>query len=101
MLSAGYTGKEEICEWLWEILLAMDEKDQKRFLAFTTGSDRTPINGLASLGLVISRHGGDSETLPSSHTCFNHLLLPQYNSKEKLQQKLSIALANAQGFGLL
>lgn len=39
-------------------------------------------------------------SLPTSHTCFNHFLLPEYSSKEKLKEKLDIALNNAEGFGL-
>jgi hypothetical protein len=42
----------------------------------------------------------DSELLPTSHTCFNVLLLPQYSTKEKLRSKLMLALGNAEGFGL-
>eukprot|EP00960_Hanusia_phi_P014573 430137-Hanusia_phi.AAC.1 len=43
-----------------------------------TGSDRSPIKGLGSMTFVISRNGPDSERLPTAHTCFNHLLLPEY-----------------------
>jgi len=39
--------------------------------------------------------------LPSSHTCFNHLLIPEYASKEKLKAKLILAISNAEGFGLM
>jgi hypothetical protein len=66
-----------------------------------TGSDRAPILGLGSVKLYISRHGDDSEQLPSSHTCFNHLLIPDYSSKEKLRQKLILAINNSEGFGLM
>jgi hypothetical protein len=41
-----------------------------------------------------------AEHLPTSHTCFNSLLLPEYSSKEKLRAKLLTAIENAQGFGL-
>ena len=39
--------------------------------------------------------------LPTSHTCFNHLLLPEYASKEKLETKLRLAIAQSEGFGLM
>ena len=61
---------------------------------------RAPVGGLADLKLVIQRGSPDSDRLPTSHTCFNVLLLPEYNSKEKLRKQLSIAIENAQGFGL-
>jgi hypothetical protein len=57
--------------------------------------------GLGSVRLYIGRHGEDSERLPSAHTCFNHLLIPEYSSKEKLQQKLLLAITNSEGFGLM
>lgn len=44
--------------------------------------------------------GGDSNKLPTSHTCFNTLLLPAYVSREKLQERLRLAIMNAEGFGL-
>jgi ubiquitin-protein ligase E3 A len=93
--------------------------DQKRkFLRFTTGSDRAPcvflvlhihktklfsfsIGGLARLKLIISRNGPDTDRLPTAHTCFNAFLLPDYSSVDKLREKLLIAINNAEGFGLL
>ena len=66
------------------------------------GSDRVPIEGLRALQppFTISRNGGHSDRLPTAHTCFNHLLLPQYEAFEALQDRLQLAIANAEGFGL-
>ena len=44
--------------------------------------------------------GPDTARLPTSHTCFNVLLLPEYSSREKLRERLCVAIDNAQGFGL-
>ena len=44
--------------------------------------------------------GGDSSKLPTSHTCFNTLLLPGYGSAAKLEERLRLAIMNAEGFGL-
>ena len=63
--------------------------------------DRSPIKGLGSLTFVISRNGPDSDRLPTAHTCFNHLLLPEYADKEKLRRCLYTAISNAEGFGLM
>ena len=69
-------------------------------LQFSTGSDRAPVNGLKSLLFGIVREGGcDDRRLPSSHTCFNRLDMPEYSSKEVLKRNLEIAIANATGFG--
>ena len=70
-------------------------------MQFTTGSDRTPIGGLSSLKFIIERHTSDTENLPNSRTCSNLLLIPEYSSKEKLRQKLLLAIEHKEGFGLI
>jgi E3 ubiquitin-protein ligase HECTD2 len=37
--------------------------------------------------------------LPMAHTCFNQLILPNYETREMLESKLLIAIENAEGFG--
>ncbi|CAL8390853.1 unnamed protein product [Arctogadus glacialis] len=37
---------------------------------------------------------------PVSHTCFNQICLPPYRSRKALRHKLTIAISNAEGFGL-
>jgi len=58
------------------------------------------VGGLGKLELIIQRSGGDSDRLPTAHTCFNYLLLPEYCSEDKLRLRLLTAIENAQGFGL-
>lgn len=58
------------------------------------------MGGLSKLPLLIQRSGPDSSALPTSHTCFNALLLPEYASEEKMRERLLMAVENAQGFGL-
>jgi hypothetical protein len=76
------------------VIHEFDEENKKKFLQFTTGCDRAPVNGLKSLPLYIGRQGEDSDKLPTAHTCFNHLLIPEYNSAEKLRTKLMTAIQN-------
>lgn len=52
------------------------------------------------LSALLQRDGADSNRLPTSHTCFNSLLLPSYRSKEKLADRLRLAILNSEGFGL-
>ena len=82
-----------------QVVHALDETEKRLLLKFCTGSDRAPINGLSSLTFVISRNGPDNDQLPTSHTCFNHLLLPDYGDFEKLNGKLRSAILNSEGFG--
>ncbi|CAF0925783.1 unnamed protein product [Adineta steineri] len=96
----GYTKDSPTIQNFWNILMNFTDEQKRKFLRFTTGSDRAPIGGLVRLKLIISRNGPDADRLPTSHTCFNALLLPDYSSIEKLREKLSIAIDNAEGFGL-
>ncbi|KAG0245013.1 putative E3 ubiquitin-protein ligase HTD2 [Mortierella sp. GBA43] len=97
----GFNAKSKIIRWFWEIVHAYDEKDKKRLLFFATGSDRVPIGGLGHLSFTISKNGPDSMRLPTSHTCYNTLMLCAYSTKERLQERLMTAIGNAEGFGLM
>ncbi|UJR23464.1 hypothetical protein I4U23_026466 [Adineta vaga] len=97
----GYTKDSPTIKNFWNALGSFTEEQKRKFLRFTTGSDRAPIGGLARLKLIISRNGPDTDRLPTAHTCFNAFLLPDYSTMEKLREKLLIAINNAEGFGLL
>jgi ubiquitin-protein ligase E3 A len=47
---------------------------------------------LFRLKLIIAKNGPDSDRLPSAHTCFNVLLLPEYSDKDKLVNLLMKAI---------
>ena len=104
MKSAKYDGgfhpEHRVVRWLWQVVTSLDANERKLFLKFVTGSDRAPIGGLGNLRVIVQRDGADSMKLPTSHTCFNTLLLPSYRSKEKLEDRLRLAILNAEGFGL-
>lgn len=91
---------DQMVKWFWEILHSLDDDHKKMFLKFTTGSDRSPLRGLGELNLVIMVQGLDDSRLPSAHTCFNHLVLPKYSTKDFLKAKLLQAIENNEGFGL-
>lgn len=96
----GFTKDSQTVKWLWEIVSEFSLKHKKLLLKFFTGSDRAPIGGLGNLKCVIQRNGTDNKKLPTSHTCFNTLLLPEYTNKEGLSERLQLAIMNAEGFGL-
>jgi len=97
----GYAKNSQSVKQFWEIAHQLCEEDKRRLLAFCTGSDRVPIGGLIEVSLTISKNGSDDSKLPTSHTCFNHLLLPEYSSKQIMRQRLLTAIQNSEGFGLL
>ncbi|KAJ3055483.1 putative E3 ubiquitin-protein ligase HTD2 [Rhizophlyctis rosea] len=91
----GFDGDTPVVRNFWEIIHELTEVEKKRFLFFTTGSDRVPVGGLGSLSFTIARNGGDCDRLPTSHTCYNVLLLNEYAGKEKLRERLLKALENS------
>ena len=72
----------QIIAWLWDIVHGVfDDAERRRLLFFLTGSDRAPVKGLGALAITVSRNGPDSLRLPTAHTCFNVLLLPDYRAR--------------------
>lgn len=117
----GYSNDTVIIKHFWSIVHGLSLELKRKLLQFTTGermnsrtirqiylkyfspkgSNRVPVGGLSKLKLVIARHGPDCERLPTSHTCFNILLLPEYSSREKLEERLLKAINYSKGFGML
>ncbi|XP_075950382.1 ubiquitin-protein ligase E3A-like [Anarhichas minor] len=97
----GYNRDSRIIKEFWETLHLFGEDQKRLFLQFTTGTDRAPVGGLGKLKMIIAKNGPDTDRLPTSHTCFNVLLLPEYNNKEKLKERLLKAITYAKGFGML
>ena len=88
-------------ESFWNFFAELRPQKKKKLIQFITGNDRLPVGGSNSLNLVIMRNGCDTSRLPSSQTCFNTLLLPEYSSAEKMKDKLSKAIDMTAGFFLM
>jgi len=97
----GFVATEPYIESFWQVLDGFPMPRRRRFLAFCTGSDVAPTQGLQDLRLLVQRHGEEpTARLPVAHTCFNLLLLPRYGSVEKLRAMLITAVEWTEGFGL-
>lgn len=101
----GYTASSTYIKWFWEVIKSMSQEDLKLFLLFVTGTTKVPIGGFAHLygsngpqKLTINKI--TMKNLPSSHSCFNRLDLPEYKSKDILSQKLYYAIKETKGFDL-
>lgn len=97
----GYSSESQTIRDFWSVVHALSLEEKRKLLQFTTGSDRIPVGGLRKLKLVIAKNGPDSDRLPTAHTCFNVLLLPEYSSVEKLKDRLIKAISYSKGFGML
>jgi len=102
----GYSQTSEAIVWLWETLEDLDSPLKACFLQFVTGTSKVPLDGFKALRGIsgpqkLQIHKvNDTHSLPTSHTCFNQLDLPEYKSKEILREKLFIAITEGkEGFG--
>ncbi|KAJ2818724.1 NEDD4 E3 ubiquitin-protein ligase, partial [Coemansia furcata] len=100
----GYTESDQVVQWFWKFVTAMDAEHQTRLLQFTTGTSRIPVNGFKDLQgsdgprrFTIEK-SGDIIALPKSHTCFNRIDLPPYPDYDTLASKLTLAIENTVGF---
>ena len=98
----------QVVKWFWEVVC--DEFDQEmraRLLQFTTATSSVPLRGFAYLQGVdgnikkFTIEGVDPKqyAYPVSHTCFNRIDLPNYESKKELIEKLTEAITSCDGFG--
>lgn len=96
----GYDKESEVVKNFWKFVKEADEDSQVKLLKFVTASIKAPIGGLGKMDFVIQR-SADSDQLPTSHTCFNTILLPDYGADyEKLAKLLGRAILECEGFGL-
>ncbi|CAG8518597.1 5982_t:CDS:10 [Acaulospora colombiana] len=96
----GFREDEKFIQNFWSIFKLMNPIMQRKLLTFVTGTDRIPATGSANMSFKISCIGEDSERFPIAHTCFNQLCLYRYSSKKKLEEKLTTAITESEGFGL-
>jgi ubiquitin-protein ligase E3 A len=97
----GYTADSDVIKNFWLFIEKAEQDVLIQFLKFVTGSCKAPIGGLGKLPFKIQRAGPDSDQLPTSHTCFNTLLLPDYGANyNKLEHCLGRSVIECEGFGL-
>ncbi|KAJ3092692.1 hypothetical protein HK102_004154 [Quaeritorhiza haematococci] len=97
----GYSPEHATIRMFWSVVHSLSLGQKKKLLMFVTASDRVPLKGLGQLTFVVQRNGPDTDRLPTALTCFGRLLLPEYSTLDKLQDRLVTAIENAKGFGLV
>jgi len=95
-----WTTENPVITAFWSVIHSLPFEDKQKFLLFVTGSNKAPVGGLKKLNLRIQRMGPHSDSLPTAHTCFNTLLLPEYSSSDVLKDRLLKAIHECEGFGL-
>ncbi|CAG8523055.1 8963_t:CDS:10 [Dentiscutata erythropus] len=95
----GFDRNHHTIKNFWSVVHNFSHQQKKQILAFVTASDRVPIRGYSDMSFTIQKNGPDSDRLPTAQTCFGVLLLPDYNTKAKLRDRLLVAIQNGRGFG--
>uniref|UniRef100_H2ZAH4 HECT-type E3 ubiquitin transferase n=1 Tax=Ciona savignyi TaxID=51511 RepID=H2ZAH4_CIOSA len=90
----------------WDALGQFDNERRLRLLQFVTGTSSIPYEGFAALRgpngpkRFCIEKWGTSDSLPRTHTCFNRLDLPAYETFNQLWEKLVIAIEETSTFGM-
>ncbi|KAG5177046.1 hypothetical protein JKP88DRAFT_202624 [Tribonema minus] len=103
----GYKSSDAPIQAFWSVLRGFTHEERALFLQFVTGTSKVPLEGFAQLQGMrgvqrfnIHRAYGGAHLLPSAHTCFNQLDLPEYTSEDQTRARLLLAIKEgATGFG--
>lgn len=89
-----------VVQWFWEVLRGFTEDERARFLQFSTGSSRVPVQGFKGLTSYDGRIcpfslrplPGQIRGFPKVHTCFNRVELPLYATKTEMENAMYAVL---------
>ncbi|EGG21935.1 putative E3 ubiquitin-protein ligase [Cavenderia fasciculata] len=104
----GYTAESPQINWFWNVVAEKLSNEEKALLLqFVTGTTKVPLDGFKALvgmsgpqKFQIHRIRGNSHRLPTAHTCFNQIDIPEYDTQDQLEKMLKIAITeNSSGFG--
>ncbi|KAI2632353.1 hypothetical protein GGR54DRAFT_31422 [Hypoxylon sp. NC1633] len=103
----NYSPSSPQIQWFWRAVRSFDKEERAKLLQFVTGTSKVPLNGFKELEGMngfnrfnIHRDYGNKDRLPSSHTCFNQLDLPEYESYDALRRLVLKAItAGSDYFG--
>ena len=106
----NYTEESDVVKYFWEIIEFFDNDERAEFLQFVTGSAKVPLEGFCALQGIgginkfkISKvFDKNFDRLPTAHTCTNQLDLPEYPTKEILNERLRLAIKEGKNsFGFI
>jgi E3 ubiquitin-protein ligase HUWE1 len=96
----NYTISSPQIQWFWRAVRSFSQEERAKLIQFATGTSKVPLEGFAQLQgsngiqkFQIHKVFSSTTRLPSSHTCFNQLDLPQYESYEILRSRLLTAIS--------
>lgn len=103
LVNGGGRDFERVLSWFWAAITNFSTEERARLLQFTTGCSQLPPGGFQELTPRFQLTAAPTfGALPTAHTCFNQLCLPDYDSYEQLVNALLWAVnEGSEGFGLI
>ncbi|RHZ80315.1 hypothetical protein Glove_137g73 [Diversispora epigaea] len=103
----NYTASSPQIQWFWRVVRSFSQEERAKLLQFVTGTSKVPLEGFSALQGVhgvqkfqIHKDFAKPDRLPSAHTCFNQLDIPEYEDYEQLRKQLLLAISEGTtGFG--
>ncbi|XP_078250681.1 E3 ISG15--protein ligase HERC5 isoform X2 [Pogona vitticeps] len=98
----GYEKSDEIIQDFWAVFHDLPEENKKKFLAFLTGTDRIPAQGMEKFTFIIADPKQPDPDLwyPVACTCLKIFFLPRYTDRDILEKRVLCALEWFEKFGL-
>lgn len=101
----GYSNDSPTIKHFFSAISKWNQNDLAKLLLFFTGSSQVPATGFVEFEnsgnpLTICYYDCSTDRLPVSHTCFNKIDLPPYESEELLNRKLLFVVNECNDFGL-
>ena len=94
----GFGVDSALPRWFREIVARRESDWLRMLLVFVTGEKDLP-RAPKPEDVTVQAVERSRDSLPTSHTCFNTLDLPCYESEVQLEKQLNIALMHGAGFG--
>ncbi|KAF9195150.1 hypothetical protein BGZ51_004577 [Haplosporangium sp. Z 767] len=96
----NYSPASPQIQHFWRAVRSFDQTERAKLLQFVTGTSKVPLGGFSQLQGIsgvqkfqIHKDFSSTKRLPSAHTCFNQLDLPEYETYEELRQQLLTAIS--------
>ncbi|XP_060532569.1 apoptosis-resistant E3 ubiquitin protein ligase 1 [Cylas formicarius] len=103
MVNGNSTEFKRVVGWFWAAVGNFTHEEMARLLQFTTGCSQLPPGGFSELTPRFQITAAPTfGNLPTAHTCFNQICLPDYDSYEQFEKALLIAISEGtEGFGMV
>ncbi|XP_014609312.1 PREDICTED: apoptosis-resistant E3 ubiquitin protein ligase 1 isoform X5 [Polistes canadensis] len=92
-----------VLDWFWTAVSNFTREEMARLLQFTTGCSQLPPGGFQQLSPRFQITAAPTfANLPTAHTCFNQLCLPDYECYDHFERALLLAISEGtEGFGMI